>query len=227
MNKQKVFGLTFSALALSMSVSTLNAAELDISITNATKGIYFTPILVAAHDSSLFMFRAGETASAELEAMAEGGDISGLSSVITNAGGVVSENPASGILNPGVTTSLTIDTGDLKYLSLSAMLLPTNDGFVGLDSWKIPDQTGTYKVSLNGYDAGTEANDELAGSMPNPPFITFGSGGTGVETAVTNNKVHIHPGNIGDDNATGGISDLDNSSHRWLNPVATIKIEVK
>ncbi|WP_434763009.1 spondin domain-containing protein [Vibrio fortis] len=227
MNKQKVFGLTFSALALSMSVSTLSAAELDISITNATKGIYFTPILVAAHDSSLFMFRTGETASAELEAMAEGGDISGLSSVITNAGGVVSENPASGILNPGVTASLTIDTGDLKYLSLSAMLLPTNDGFVGLDSWKIPDQAGTYKVSLNGYDAGTEANDELAGSMPNPPFITFGSGGTGVETAVSNNKVHIHPGNIGDDNATGGISDLDNSSHRWLNPVATITIEVK
>lgn len=132
MNKQKVFGLTFSALALSMSVSTLSAAELDISITNATKGIYFTPILVAAHDSSLFMFRTGEAASAELEAMAEGGDISGLSSVITNAGGVVSENPASGILNPGVTASLTIDTGDLKYLSLSAMLLPTNDGFVGL-----------------------------------------------------------------------------------------------
>lgn len=227
MNKQKVLGLTFSALALSMSVSTLNAAELDISITNATKGIYFTPILVAAHDSSLFMFRTGETASAELEAMAEGGDISGLSSVISNAGGVVSENPASGILNPGVTASLTIDTGDLKYLSLSAMLLPTNDGFVGLDSWKIPDQAGTYKVSLNGYDAGTEANDELAGSMPNPPFITFGSGGTGVETTVSNNKVHIHPGNIGDDNATGGISDLDNSNHRWLNPVATITIEVK
>lgn len=66
MNKQKVFGLTFSTLALSMSASTLNAAELDILITNATKGIYFTPILVAALDSSLFMFRTGETASAEL-----------------------------------------------------------------------------------------------------------------------------------------------------------------
>ena len=227
MNKQKVFTFTLSTLVLSMSASTLNAAELDISITNATKGIYFTPILVAAHDSSLFMFRTGESASTELESMAEGGDISGLSSVITNAGGLVSENPASGILNPGVTTSLTIDTGDLQYLSLGAMLLPTNDGFVGLDSWKIPEQVGIYKVSLNGYDAGTEANDELAGSMPNPPFIDFGTGGTGVETVVSNSKVHIHPGNIGDDSDSSGISDLDNSSHRWLNPVATITIEVK
>ncbi|PMG64482.1 spondin domain-containing protein, partial [Vibrio lentus] len=171
--------------------------------------------------------RTGETASAELESMAEGGDISGLSSLIANAGGVVVENPAIGILNPGVATTFDIDTGDLAYLSLGAMLLPTNDGFVGLDSWKIPTQAGTYKATLNGYDAGTEANDELAGSMPNPPFITFGAGGTGVETAVSNAKVHIHPGNIGDSNAAGGISDLDSSSHRWLNPVATITIVVK
>ena len=48
--------------------------------------------------------------------------------------------------------------------------------------------------------------------------------GTGVETAVSNAKVHIHPGNIGDSDAAGGISDLDSSSHRWLNPVATITI---
>lgn len=67
----------------------------------------------------------------------------------------------------------------------------------------------------------------LASSMPNPPFITFGSGGSGVETTVSNDKVHIHPGNLGDSDATGGISDLDNSSHRWLNPVATMTIVVK
>lgn len=159
--------------------------------------------------------------------MAEGGDISGLSSLIANAGGVVVENPASGILNPGVATTFDIDTGDLAYLSLGAMLLPTNDGFVGLDSWKIPTQAGTYKANLNSYDAGTEANDELAASMPNPPFITFGAGGTGVETALSNTKVHVHPGNLGDSDPVAGISDLDSSSHRWLNPVATITIVVK
>ncbi|MFA0252569.1 spondin domain-containing protein, partial [Vibrio sp. 10N.261.45.A4] len=104
---------------------------------------YFTPLIVAAHSSDLFMFRTGQAASAELESMAEGGDISGLSTVIGNAGGVVVENPAGGILDPGVGTSFTLDSGDLEYLSLSAMLLPTNDGFVGLDSWKIPTTPGT------------------------------------------------------------------------------------
>lgn len=227
MNKRTQISLVVSSAMLAFGTAQVQAAQLEVTVTNATKGIYFTPILAAAHDSNLFMFRTGEAASAELESMAEGGDISGLSSLIANAGGVVVENPASGILNPGVATTFDIDTGDLAYLSLGAMLLPTNDGFVGLDSWKIPTQAGTYKANLNSYDAGTEVNDELAASMPNPPFITFGAGGTGVETALSNTKVHVHPGNLGDSDPVAGTSDLDSSSHRWLNPVATITIIVK
>tara|TARA_Y100001956_G_C4126532_1_gene190436 strand:- start:1 stop:684 length:684 start_codon:yes stop_codon:yes gene_type:complete len=227
MKKQTQLGLLITSALMAMGSVSVNAAELDITITNATKGIYFTPFIVAGHDSDLVMFRTGQAASVELESMAEGGDISGLSTLIGNAGGVVVENPAGGILNPGVATTFSIDTGSHEYLSLSAMLLPTNDGFVGLDSWKIPTQPGTYKTTLRGYDAGTEANDELAGSMPTPPFITFRSGGTGVETAITNDTVHIHPGNLGDSETAGGISDLDNTAHRWLNPVATITIVVK
>ncbi|MGF1774273.1 spondin domain-containing protein [Vibrio wakamikoensis] len=227
MKKRTQLGLAITSASLLLGAGSVNAAELEITITNATKGIYFTPLIVAAHNSDLVMFRTGQAASAELEAMAEGGDISALASVIGNAGGVVVENPATGILNPGVATTFSMDSGSFGYLSLSAMLLPTNDGFVGLDSWKIPTEPGTYKATLRGYDAGTEANDELAGSMPNPPFLTFGAGGSGVETTVTNTTVHVHPGNLGDSDPAGGISDLDNTSHRWLNPVATITVVVK
>lgn len=203
------------------------AAEIDVTITNATKNIYFTPLLVAAHSDSVFLFRSGETASAEIEAMAEGGDISGLSSVATNAGAVVAEDPAGGILDPGQQATASLDTGNADRLTITAMLLPTNDGFVGLDSWAIPSAPGTYTISLNSYDAGTEANDELAASMPNPPFINFGSGGTGVETTVTNNKVHIHPGNLGDSDPNGGLSDISSTTYRWLNPVAIVTVTVK
>ncbi|MCZ8486797.1 spondin domain-containing protein [Vibrio lentus] len=142
------------------------------------------------------MFRTGETASAELESMAEGGDISGLSSLIANAGGVVVENPAIGILNPGVATTFDIDTGDLAYLSLGARWASYQRWFCWFRQLEDPNLLGTYKATLNGYDAGTEANDELAGSMPNPSIYYFGAGGTGVETVVSNAKVHIHPGNI-------------------------------
>ena len=38
--------------------------------------------------------------------------------------------------------------------------------------------------------------------------------------------VHIHRGSLGDDDITGGKSDLDNTVHRWLNPVARITVTV-
>ncbi|WP_087018558.1 spondin domain-containing protein [Thaumasiovibrio subtropicus] len=217
---------SIAALTL-LSASVAQAAEIDVTITNLTKGIHFTPFILAAHDSNAHLFQTGEPASAEIEAMAEGGDISGLATQAGNLGAVVVENPANGILNPGASTTTSMSTGSLDRLTIASMLLPTNDGFVGIDSWHIPAEAGTYTVYLNGYDAGTEANDELATSMPNPPFITFGNGGTGVEATVTNADIHIHPGNLGDTNATGGISDLDSSAHRWLNPVAMLTVTVK
>lgn len=221
--------LTLASLAIISAFGSANifAADIDVTITNATKNIYFTPLLVAAHSDDVFLFRAGESASPEIEAMAEGGDISGLSSLAINTGAIVADNPAGGILDPGQQATASMNTGDADRLTITAMLLPTNDGFVGLDSWEIPSTPGTYTISVNGYDAGTEANDELAASMPNPPFINFGSGGAGVETTVTNDKVHIHPGNLGDNDPNGGLSDINNTAYRWLNPVAIVTVTVK
>ncbi|NLS11798.1 hypothetical protein HGP28_02700 [Vibrio sp. SM6] len=224
MNTRLTLGLLASSLTLG---ATAQAAELDITFNNVTKGIYFTPLLFAAHDGDAYLFRTGKEASAALELMAEGGDISELSTIVGNIGGAVYENPANGPLNPSTSIAFSFDTGDNQYLTVTAMLLPTNDGFVGLDSWKIPTTAGTYKVNLYGYDAGTEANDELQASIPNPPFLTFDTGGTGVETSITNPMVHIHPGNLGDADPTGGLSDLRNTQHRWLNPVATMTVTVK
>jgi hypothetical protein len=117
------------------------------------------------------------------------------------------------------------------------MILPTNDGFVGLDSLAIPQTPGTHIFYLNAYDAGTEANDELLAingggvpgvpGMPGDPGGNAGSGGVGVTTTEDNSMVHIHRGSLGDTDASGGISDLDSTVHRWLNPVAQLVIEVQ
>ena len=63
--------------------------------------------------------------------------------------------------------------------------------------------------------------------FPPAPFLSdLGSGGSGITTTETNTTVHIHPGNIGDDSATDGVSDVKNSVHRWLNPVAKVTVTV-
>lgn len=212
------------------------AQDLEINVINLTSGIHFTPLLVAAHDMNSSLFMSGTAASVSLQAMAEGGDISGLSADIQASGGNVVENPAEGMLAPGASTSFSFTTDDSNsYLSLTAMLLPTNDGFVGVDRIKIPTVAGTYTYNLNGYDAGTEANDEIINGggapgtpgIPKDPLEKNGENGTGVTTAEDNSMVHIHRGNLGDMDATGGKSDLDSTVHRWLNPVARLVITVK
>jgi hypothetical protein len=235
--KQSPTKSALTVLALALASSTAMAQELSITVTNLTQGLHFTPVITAAHTSENNIFMASEMASIELQAMAEGGDISGLVSMLTNADANINENPAMGLLAPAMSASFTLTNDSANtHLSLAAMVLPSNDGFVGLNGWKIPEEAGTYTVFLNAYDAGTEVNNELRGSgapgeagMPVPPPLEalIGMNGTGVTDMESNSKVHIHRGSLGDSDMSAGTSDINNSVQRWLNPVAKLTITVQ
>ena len=170
--------------------------------------------------------------------MAEGGDISGLIAALGGTDLDTIENPAVGLLAPGDTATafLNTDTTGNAFLSIVAMILPTNDGFVGLDALSIPTQAGTYTYMLNAYDAGTEANNELVAvdggvpgtlGFPNPPPIGLThSGGSNAILVDQNTMVHVHRGILGDTNPIGGTSDIDSTNFRWLNPIAKLVITV-
>ncbi|MEZ9197573.1 spondin domain-containing protein [Shewanella sp. 10N.286.54.B9] len=233
MNINKLTKALFITSLMSLPAS---AAELEISVTNLTHGNYFTQLLIAAHDMDSHLFQAGEMATPALQKMAEGGDIADLDAAVMGAGGVTVANPAMGLLAPSAKVdSIMLDSGDMTHLSITAMVLPTNDAFVGLDAWKIPTEAGTYTFTLNAYDAGTEANDEIingggASGTPGIPAAPGGDGGmnaTGIMDNSSNEKVHIHPGVLGDTDMNGGVSDLDSRVHRWLNPVARVTVIVK
>ncbi|MFW8592051.1 spondin domain-containing protein [Glaciecola sp. 2405UD65-10] len=229
---------TLSAAAL-LAVTTGQslAADITVEIQNLSHGLYFTPIAALVHSPDASLFEVGETASTELQMMAEGGSLDGITSIATATSADMITNPAGGLLAPTMSASADIMTTDGNTeLSVVAMILPSNDGFIGLDNWEIPTEAGTYSVYINAYDAGTEANDELRGSgapgmagMPVPPPLDplLGTGGSGVAAADANPTVHIHRGNIGDDSLTDGASDVSNSVHRWLNPVAKVTVTVR
>ncbi len=235
MTQPKSILSSLSALLIATLSLPVTAADLTIKLTNLTNGIYFTPLLVAAHDSNSHLFQVGEMASTDVQAMAEGGNMNGLSIAAQSVGANVIEDPASGLLAPNANTTFNLMTNATNIsLSLTAMMLPTNDGFVGLDSLTLPTTPGTYTYLLNAYDAGTEANDELitgggapgVAGIPADPGAMAGSGGTGVAMSDNNPTIHIHRGNLGDTNISGGVSDLDSRIHRWLNPVAQLQITV-
>ena len=221
---------------LLLTATGAQAANFSVAITNLTQGIYFTPLLVAAHPAGNHLFEVATTASTNLKALAEGGATTGLESDLSAMSADVVVNPLGGNMGPGVSTtaSFPATAAANTQLSIVAMMLPTNDGFVGLDALTVPTAPGTYTYYLNAYDAGTEVNNELVNGggapgvlgIPADPGGAQGTGGTGVATTEANATVHIHRGNVGDTNATGGISDLDSRIHRWLNPVARVVITV-
>jgi len=230
---------TYCAAMLAATLATApaaNAVDFDVEITNLSNAIYFTPFLVAAHPAGNNLFVTGQPASANLQAMAEGGDTSGLEADVTALGATIVTNPAGGLLAPASSTSFNMNTDGTSNdrLSIVAMLLPTNDGFAGLNAIEIPTAAGTYTFNVNAYDSGTEANDELitGGGMPGvagipaDPGGVAGTGGSGAASADANPNVHIHRGTLGDTDAAAGTSDLDSRVHRWLNPVIRVTITV-
>ena len=242
MNARKPFRKLAQAAALAAVATTSSlsaqATDFSVNVINLTRGIYFTPLLIAAHPAENRLFASGSAASTELQAMAEGGNIAGLVTTLNGVGATISENAAGGLLAPGASASANLNTDNAAAntrLSVVAMMLPTNDAFIGLNSITIPTEPGTYTYNVNAYDAGTEANNEVRGSgapgeagfpAPGPVGEASGNGATGL-TSTAEGYVHIHRNVLGDTDAAGGVSDINSVVHRWLNPVARVVITVK
>lgn len=186
----------------------------QVTITNITNGTVFTPILVASHRRDIGLFELGSAASSNLERIAEGGDTAGLSQELASNPGVIDQQDSGGLLGPGQSVTVTVSADyDARRISLVSMMLPTNDGFIALDSVKAP-YRGSVTYFSPGYDAGTEENDELCAHIPGPPPC-FGSPFSDPAEG-DEGYVHIHRG-------IQGNGDLTSESD-WRNPVAKIMI---
>ena len=191
-------------------------AAYQVTITNLTHAIIFTPILVASHRRPLDIFDLGAPASDDLKAIAEGGDIDPMSATLNANSQVVDVQSSGGPLLPGHSVTVIVDGAHgARYISLASMMLPTNDGFIALASARVS-KRGSVTLYSPGYDAGSEANDELCANIPGPIC-----GGMGLSPGDNNpgdeNYVHIHRG-------THGIGDLADDVFDWLNPVARITV---
>ena len=56
-------------------VAQAQSAEIEVSLTNVTYGLHFTPVLVAAHTANSRLFQSGSAATPALQKMAEGGNM--------------------------------------------------------------------------------------------------------------------------------------------------------
>ncbi len=185
----------------------------EVTITNITRGSLFAPILVASHRSGVSLFALGEPASAELAMLAEGGNVEPLAQVLRADSRVVDVANSGGPLEPGQSVTVRVAAQSADHISLAAMIVPTNDGFIALNGVEAP-RSGSETHRVPGYDAGSEPNDELCVSIPGPQC-----GGEGASPLVGGEGfVHVHAG-------IHGIADLKAEEYDWRNPVAVVTIK--
>lgn len=192
-------------------------SEYQVSVLNLTHSQPFSPLAVLVHDSSVKGWNIGEAASASLEVLAESGDNRGfLTSATTQA-----TASGSGIILPGASETVTFRVSDsAMYLTSATMLVNTNDAFAGvtgidISGLAVGDQQMHY---LPIYDAGTEGNSELAGTIPGPA-----DGGEGFNAARDDvNYVARHPGVVG--NQDGYAASVLDGAHKFDAPVAMLTV---
>jgi Spondin_N len=171
-----------------------------------------SPPLVVIHSNRADVWSVGDIASHGVAAIAEDANNSVLESALPQVSGVKSVTTVPGGPIPsGATRTFTVTTeGGFNRLSLLTMLVNTNDAFTGLDSLRLRGRGET--APTNAYDAGSEANNELASHIPGPccnnPFVRAPEG----------ELIRHHAG------IQGGGS-LNPALYDWDDPVARIEIE--
>ncbi len=143
-----------------------------VTIQNLTMGQPLSPPIVATHEGGLKVFEVGKQASSQLEAIARDGNQVPMFDLLTGSDKVFEVVDVGVPLTPGGTTvgdftestTFMIQGPKGAKLSLVSMLVCTNDGFIGLDRFKLP-QKGSSVMILHAFDAGLEDNTEMSSDI--------------------------------------------------------------
>ena len=118
------------ALLLGSSAFSAFADEVEIRITNLTRGQVFSPVIAWSHNRSFSPFFAfGQPASKDVRAIAEDGNTGPLATTLGGDGSVLDiSDGETGPIPPGGTATITVDIqGGQSLISLGSMLVNTND----------------------------------------------------------------------------------------------------
>lgn len=203
-------------------VTPVSEATYSVTVTNLTGNQPLSPLAAAVHFGGYTGWEIGIPASAGLENLAESGDPTGFLAEAAGNSDVVVTGSGSGVIVPGGSDTVALTTAESPDLRLTCatMLVNTNDAFTGIADVLVGDLGigESKRILVHPYDAGTEANDETASTIPGPA-----AGGEGFNAErLDRDFVSAHSGVVtGDDGL--GTSVLD-ESHRFLSPVAAILI---
>ncbi|GIT91886.1 hypothetical protein JANAI62_23430 [Jannaschia pagri] len=202
--------------------------ELRVSVNNTsgTGGTALTPVFTSFHDGSFDIYNLGEAATPGLEQLAEDGASTILTAEALAADAdaqfvTVTDNGAPLAATVRTSATIEVDGASNGFISLAAMLLPSNDAFIGTAT---PvqlfdangDFTGPYLRAFDGAsvrDAGTEVNTERDAAFINQTAPNTGEDEGGVIT--------VHPGFNGSAGNPGGEQIILGGTNAFGQPITS------
>jgi len=201
-------------------------ASYDVTVSNLTNAQPLSPMAVIGHQSSYSVFAVGSPASQGLEELAEGGDNSTLLTDADADAAVIVTGTGAAPIAPAGGETVTIDLLDSEragmYISVTTMLVNTNDAFTGVNSAAVEAMAVGDVLTFDtvAYDAGTEADTEMAIHIPGP---AGGGEGFNANRDDEADRVSMHSGVVSQDD--GLASSALTEQHRFDNPVGRVRIE--
>ena len=161
-----VFATPASALGIDITVENLAAAN----------GIAFAPLHVGFHRGGFDAFDIGAVAGDAIVSVAEGGAGAAWQAAFAAADPGANRGTVGGLLLPGQTATLRLDVDPLTnpFFTFAAMVVPSNDFFIGNDSptrYQVFDAGGQLQLgsitqsARQIWDAGSEVFDPAAAAF--------------------------------------------------------------
>jgi hypothetical protein len=135
--------VTVAALLLSAApLASADVVQLRITVENLAprNSVSFAPLRFGFHDGTFDYFNSGEAANAAAISIAEGGSGADFFPLFASqqpggVSGTVVPNPPGPLLPGGIATAVvSVDSAVNRYFTFGAMVVPSNDYFIGNDS---------------------------------------------------------------------------------------------
>ena len=182
--------LATAALLLLAAPAQAALVAVTVQVQNLTPagGIAFAPLHLGFNQGTFDAFNAGSTPGAAITSVAEGGSGSAWQPAFAAADPTATRGVVGGLLLAGATASktFTVDTDLNPYFTFAAMVVPSNDFFIGNDSpteYKLFDAAGHLQIdsitekASDIWDNGSEIFDPAAAAFVGDNSLRTAQGG--------------------------------------------------
>lgn len=170
--------LTMTAAVAAAAAPAFSQTTVQVTVHNlaAPAGIAFAPLHVGFHGGSFDAFDIGTAAGEAIVSVAEGGAGGAWQAAFATADPGATRGTVGGLLLPGASATLSFQVDALSnpYFSFAAMVVPSNDFFIGNDGpmrYRLFDDQGQLQIgsitqlASQIWDAGSEVFDPAAAAF--------------------------------------------------------------